>query len=76
MGHSMTQDHPSLAELRNRLGAAQNRVHMHEITTGTRPSPTYNAMLQACADARSALRCAVAELEHEYSSDIMAAYGC
>jgi len=62
----------TLEALRNAAGAAELAVEAWEMEHGSRPSsdPEYQRRLQASADAKGAMRCAIASVTGEYSWEI------
>lgn len=80
--HPMTTDPTSITYLRNRIAqgdvaiAAFEREHSAISSTNPEVREEYVRLLRFNADAKSALRCAVAEKHGEYSLPLFAAYGC
>lgn len=65
----------TLADLRNACGQADTAVQMWELEHGTKPHPEYHWRLKAAADAKSALRCAVAEKTGMWCWNVFATHG-
>jgi hypothetical protein len=66
----------TLDALRNAAGSATLAVQMWEMEHGhSSNDPEYQRLLQASADAQSALRCEVAKIAGEWNFAVFAEYG-